>query len=390
MRLPITGAGLVTALGFGASGTCAGLCTGVSLPREIVRSIPDDEALDAPEVSAAGYPVHDFAEGFFQTGAWVRLASGAVEDLIHRAELPAPPGDLWSSTVLAGVIPLVTAERFLWTLDNAPEAPQEAFLEPLAELTPGLSTSGAFWSAAGHVSLAAALLQVERALGARSADRFLLVGADSFVDDWSLAFLTGAQRLKNPDHPTGMMPGEAGAALLVESETATRLRRAEILGFVEAVAVAGPIPRPAPAPEKNAGSKEEEEEEEEEETGDDEGGWLPPAAPALGRNIALAIRQVLPRSGGPWRGDLYLDLNGEYWRAEAWGHATVHLAGEIDPARTLIVAESLGETGAASAPIALTWALWNFGRDRTQSALVVSVGEDGAVGAIRLAPPEPG
>ena len=62
---------------------------------------------------------------------------------------------------------------------------------------------------------------------------------------------------------------------------------------------------------------------------------------------------------------------------------------DLDACRIFLPADSLGETGAASAPIAVAFALWNFDRDRTDRAIVVSVADDGATGAIRLSAPHP-
>jgi 3-oxoacyl-[acyl-carrier-protein] synthase-1 len=101
------------------------------------------------------------------------------------------------------------------------------------------------------------------------------------------------------------------------------------------------------------------------------------------------VRQVLPPGDARFAGDLYLDLNGEEWRAHGWGHAQVHLVREIDfdRCRTWLPAVSIGEIGAAAAPVALSLALWNFDRDGSRDALVVSTADDGKVAAIRLSAP---
>src|SRR4051812_26241663 len=83
LSLPITGVGLVTAVGYGMVGTCAALRAGVSLPREIEMEVGEDGG-DAATLGT-GFPVWPYADGFFQTGAWVRLGAGALEDVAHRA-----------------------------------------------------------------------------------------------------------------------------------------------------------------------------------------------------------------------------------------------------------------------------------------------------------------
>jgi 3-oxoacyl-[acyl-carrier-protein] synthase-1 len=169
--------------------------------------------------------------------------------------------------------------------------------------------------------------------------------------------------------------------LLVEADFAARNRQAQPVGYLEAVAI-GQLPPPPAKPGNARGTNHEE---------PAEPPPVPPVAP-LGRAIAETIRRVLPAAEGDrkYSGDLYLDLNGEDWRARAWGHAQVHLtrAIEFDRCRTFVPAESIGDTGAASAAIAVGLALWNFHKDSSESALVISVSDNGAVGVIRLGAPK--
>ncbi|HVE84382.1 MAG TPA: hypothetical protein VND93_16115 [Myxococcales bacterium] len=361
LPLPITGVGLVTSVGYGVVGSCAALRAGVSLPRELEMEVGEDGG-DAAAL-ATGFPVWPYTDGFFQTGAWVRLGVGALQDLSHRAgggDGRSP--DLWPVTSLVGALPAINSERFHWTLEELPDAPLSFFLEPLARQgAPGaLDSSG--WDARGHVSLAAGILRADRGLASRQAERFAIVAADSYLDPFTLRALHQARRLKAPDRATGLMPGEAGAAVLVESDRSARRRNAEILGQVDAVAM-GTAPR-----EKRGSAR--------------------PAAPLLGRALAKAASDVLRPAGQGTRfqGDIFLDLNGEDWKANAWGHAQVLLSRlvDLDRCRTFVPAESLGETGAASAPIGVALALYNFMVDGAERALVLSMADDGAVSAIRL------
>jgi 3-oxoacyl-[acyl-carrier-protein] synthase-1 len=120
-----------------------------------------------------------------------------------------------------------------------------------------------------------------------------------------------------------------------------------------------------------------------------------PAPAPLGRALAETARKILAPPGPPsksgdlaakFQGDLYVDLNGEEWKANAWGHAIPRLARHIDfeRSRVFVPAESLGETGAASAPVAMAWALYQMTEDGTESALVLSLSDRGEAAAIRL------
>lgn len=367
-RLPVTGVGLVTALGDGATGSCAALRAGLSAVGEAPAAEVDDGEGGSVPVTAC--PT-SYADGFFQTGAWVRLAGGALEDLLARSPGLVPPGE---RSALAAAAPLLDEARLAWAADELPGPLEQHYAAPLRERH-GIEAAPElrFVSAAGHCGLAELLLACEHLPG-RGADRVFLAAADSYLDSFALDWLARARRLKSASRPTGLVPGEAGGAVLVETEAAARRRRAAILGYVDAVALA------AAPPPASAGAEPEADED------------LPPPkpeAPKLGRALAQAVRQVLPPGDARFAGDLYLDLNGEEWRAHGWGHAQVHLVRQIDfdRCRTWLPALSIGEVGAAAAPVALALALWNFDRDGTRDALVVSAADDGRVAAIRLSAP---
>jgi hypothetical protein len=59
---------------------------------------------------------------------------------------------------------------------------------------------------------------------------------------------------------------------------------------------------------------------------------------------------------------------------------------DFDRCRTVLPAESLGETGAASGFVAIALALFGFHEDGDEEAkaIVVSISDDGMVSAIRL------
>jgi 3-oxoacyl-[acyl-carrier-protein] synthase-1 len=368
MALSITGVGMVTSLGFGVSGSCGGIRAGLSMPRLLQAEASDGEGQVSQVV---GFPVPQIANGLVQAGAWVQLAKSAVEDLRHSAELPGDDDlGFWQRAKILGALPHLDPDRFGWGLQDLPEGPQNSFLHPLLGLAFPRDTNAGQWMALGHASTAALFMGARNELATRGTDRCLIVAADSYVDPLTLDWLARAARLKSGESPSGLMPGEAGGALLLETDEAARRRKAAVLGTLEAMALDSVAP-PPPDPED-----------------EDAPPPMPPAAP-LGRAIAEAISKVLP--GVPFTGDLYLDLNGEDWRAAAWGHAQVHLSKRIDwsSCRTFAPAESLGETGAASGALAVGLALFNFDADDTQDALVVSVAENGTVSALRLRAPRP-
>jgi len=363
VRLSVTGLGLVTSVGYGVVGTCAALRAGVSRPRPL-PAFPVEEA-PGEVTPVTGFPVAPFAEGFFQMGAWVRLASGAFDDLREGAGLP-PAADVafWHRTGLLALAPLIDEERFGWSLEHLPDALKTFYLQPLLSLLEvPVREENARALALGHCALAEALQQAEALLASRTVDRVLVLAADSYVDTESLAWLARRRRLKSPQRQVGLMPGEAGAALLLERPAAARGRSASSAVHVEAVAL-GPFPEP--------------------------GATLA----QLGRALAETLQRVLPTSTAsePFQGDLFVDLNGEEWRAHVWGHVQVVLASHVGfpRCRLLHSADSLGETGAACAPVSLAAAAWAFlrGQASGERALVCSLSDAGQTAAVLLAGPE--
>ncbi|WP_146210151.1 hypothetical protein [Vitiosangium sp. GDMCC 1.1324] len=356
MKLAVTGLGLVTSIGHGVVGSCAALHAGLSRPGPLGGFVVDDGSGEA--VPITGYPVASFAEGFFQTGAWVRLASGAFEDLLHAAQPPTRP-DFWHRTGLLALTPLVDPDRFGWSLEDLPDALETSYVQPLLSLLEvPIRKENARALALGHCALAGALLQAREMLESRRVDRVLVLAADSYVDPMSLTWLAHHRRLKSPRWPVGLMPGEAGGALLVEAPAAARTREASAIVHVESAVVDGPA----------------------------EPGSIPAR---LGRVLADAVKRVLPaHTPHPFRGDLFLDLNGEEWKAQVWGHAQVLLAGQLDllRCRTVLPADSLGETGAAGAPVALAASAWAFLREHAsgEHALVCALSDNGQVSAVLL------
>ncbi len=356
--LSLTGVGMVTAVGYGAVGSLAALRAGLSRPwAHPTFRMPDGEG---GETAVVGHPVRGFAEGFAGPGAWVRLALGAFADLVHGAELPpATDAGFWSRTGLVLLGPAADPERFSGLLDEAPDAWERLYARPVVEAlripwAPGTVRVLGL----GHCALAEALQRAGEEVAGRRVDRVVVLAADSYLDEESLTWLCGRGRLKGALGPMGTQPGEAGVAVLVEAGSVARARDAARGGRVLAVALS------EPRAEGPGGSGE------------------------AGLALAGVVRRVLPEAR-PFVGDVLLDLNGEAWRAQVWGHAQPHLTRahlDFERCRIAVPAECLGETGAASAPLALGMAVGAFvwGDNPEGQALLLSLSELGRVAAIRL------
>lgn len=174
----------------------------------------------------------------------------------------------------------------------------------------------------GHAAAAAALQRAEELITTRTCRRVLVAAADSLLDQASLAWLAADDRLRGPETPDGVQPGEAAAWwLLGDAEP-----RAQAILSARRIAAAGRAPQ------------------------DDAERLLAAAGEATGVD--------------------WTDANGEMWRARAYGRLGRHPC--IEPAACW------GELGACSALAAATLAL------RQRPAVVWSLADDGAAGVIRI------
>lgn len=359
MALALTGVGMVTALGYGAVGSCAAIRAGLSRPRELDGfTVADGEG---GSHTVVGHPIEGYAEGFFRAGAWLRLAAGGLEDLSHRAGLPSSrEAGFWKRTGLIALTPLVEQERMGWSLEEQPNALRESFALPLVQrLRWPIASEHVRVLGLGHCGLALGLQQARALIAERHLDRIVLVGADSYLDPGSLAWLYEDDRLKGPQRPAGLMPGQAGTSVLVESQAAARARGAVPRLQLKAVAVSEVEASPRPAPV------------------------------SIGRSLARTIMEALDEAGQhePFQGHLVLDLNGEEWRALSWGHAQVHLASRVsfDQCRNHVPAESLGDVGAASGPLGVGVAAYALLRpSEGEHALICAISDRGQIGVILL------
>lgn len=179
--------------------------------------------------------------------------------------------------------------------------------------------------ALGHAAPAAALLRADELIASRACRRVLITAVDSLLDPLSLAWLVSTDRLRGPETPDGVAPGEAAACWLVGP--------AEPSALAQIVA-----------------------------------GYQPPGP----RSAVADAERWLSAAGNAVRAQDWVDLTGEPWRARAWGQLAHRLGrtGERSPA------DGWGDLGSASMLAA--------GCVAARPALLWSLAEDGAAGVIQL------
>jgi 3-oxoacyl-[acyl-carrier-protein] synthase-1 len=287
-------------------------------------------------------------------------ARGAIRDLLSASGLPgAGDGRFWQKTGLITVTPRPSGARFQDEEGEEEEALQQAFLAPLyAALALPLSQQHLGVVGQGHAATATAIQRAMELLARGRVERVLIVAADSYLDPLTLEWLAGSGRLKTEAVPTGLSPGEAGACLLLESQPSAERRGAAVPMLVTGIAT---------SQERNS---------------------FLSGEPNTGVALAACIRDALDQAsvGEVFRGDVYLDLNGESWRAMEWGSALVRLAGRVAEPRLHLPCVSVGDVGAASGALGVCLAVHELSRGhaRTNHALVVSSSDSGETGCLSL------
>ncbi|NTX64821.1 hypothetical protein HUA74_29630 [Myxococcus sp. CA051A] len=357
MVLSITGLGMVTSVGLDVVQACASLRAGLTRPRQLVYfPVLDEESQE--RVPVMGHPIQGFTDGFGPVGRWIRLARGGVDDLLSLGQVPGrEDSDFWRRTGLIWVGPVLDESRFMEARQLRPDVLTSTFCLQLKKALELPLVSDCHAIHQGHAGMAAALQYASRQLSRSAVERFLIVAMDSYLDMLSLEWLQSHRRLKSPDVPVGLMPGEAAACILVESPLSARRRGITPQASVSAVSV-----------------------------GQEHDPFVT-QRPRVGQVLADTIVDVLTKAPGPtgaFQGDIISDLNGEVWRASEWGHARVRLGDRLDESHRLVISgTSLGDTGAASGAVALCVAVRSFLRKYASSSrsLVVSSSEHGWVGA---------
>jgi 3-oxoacyl-[acyl-carrier-protein] synthase-1 len=355
----ITATGAVTSVGYTASASCAAIRADVSRPHPIEVPFVDAETQEL--VPLTGHPVAGYTDGFQLLGRWLRLARGAMADLLAQPGVP-PVEDaaFWGRTALVAVTPRPDDDVFLTEPGGALAAIQADFVGRLSTvLRIPFAPSGVELVARGH---AGAILAAEAwfaRLGTK-VDRVLVLAVDSLLDPLLLQKLAADRRLKSDDEPNGLMPGEAAAAFLVETPPSVRRRgvraQAAILGAASGVEAAGDGGEPA----------------------------------CSGRALASSLTRLLDglQPTRPFSGDLVLDLTGESWRARDWGSALVRMGRGLGDHRLHLPATSIGDTGAASGALGICFGVHLLRRGVARGDVVVlSRSDAGEVACLALGHP---
>lgn len=308
-----------------------------------------------------GRPIRGFTEGFFVQGLWIRLGVACLKGMVeHLGLTELSDREFWSATGLLAVTPPITDARFECDVTYTTQHLKSAYLSRLIEVVPfPISYENTDVVCIGHAGTIVAISRAGMMITKMGMERVIILAVDSYLDPLTLDWLVELGRLKDAENPVGLIPGEAGACIMVESLASSRRRRAVAHALVE---------EPALGSEENhyfSGEK------------------------SQGVALADVMSRALLQSAvsAPFRGDVISDLNGEEWRAYEMACARVRLAGQLDgEANLTFPASSLGEIGSASGAVAICVAARSLERGYAyqETVLVTSSGDNGQVGAVCL------
>jgi len=357
MRLAITGLGLLSSVGHDVATACASIRAGIQRPQEVpYYSLLDFEEQDSRPL--VGRPVTGYSEGFVGAGLWLRLAIGAVEDLMSGNCLPVDPdASFWADTGLCVVTPDLSGTRFELDDAFALSHAQSRLVAPLLDAVAwGIPAGNSQVISVGHTGAIEGIAFAETMLATGRLERVIVLCADSYLDPLSLDWLDAADRLKAEDNPFGIIPGEAAACMVLESVAAARARGVEAMAYINGYRLTAAQGHPLSG------------------------------EPMTGGALAAAISDTLSgMKTQEFSGLAVADLNGEAWRAQEWGTARSRLGAQLsDGVRWVFPCDSLGETGAASGAVAVCVAVNAFRRGATESdsVLISSMSESGAAACV--------
>ncbi|NPC86194.1 hypothetical protein HPC49_49410, partial [Pyxidicoccus fallax] len=234
MRLAMTGLGLMSAIGYGAAPACAALRAGVSRPAPVEWQGVDEDTPEAYRVT--GHPLRLLA-GLPLPSRLVRLGGWALEEAAGASGMKSSAPEAWGGTVLLPCLSPVRVEDEgvfdTWLAERLRDGLMARVLSGLP-----VRWHAPLWR--GHAAALAGVKEAARLLESGEAERVVVLGVDSLVTPESLAWLSARRWLKTPDRPVGLMPGEAAAAVVLETERGAQRRQASVQGYVEAVEVGTP------------------------------------------------------------------------------------------------------------------------------------------------------
>ncbi len=208
--LVITGLGMVSSLGRDVVSSCAALRCNMDRVSPVDGEMVWDPRSEE-DYPLSGHQVSGLTEGYQGIGRWIRLGRKALLDLLDYADLAADDA-AWRRAGFVLCTAEVDEERFMLDRSDV-EAAAHRLLKAVG-LT--VEPANVLTVSDGHRAAIAGLAEARKQIQARRWDRAVVLAVNSLLDESSLRWLREADRLKTPEYPVGLVPGEAASCVLVE------------------------------------------------------------------------------------------------------------------------------------------------------------------------------
>jgi 3-oxoacyl-[acyl-carrier-protein] synthase I len=338
----VTGVGMVTPIGHDSISAPAAVRAGISRFREI----PDFATPSGARVM--GSTVYGVTDGRSGSDRLLAMAAPALREALFLAEEYYENLNPQTSRLLVCLGP---SDRPRY--EDFEREDVEALLEA-AQI--GLPHSQIEIIREGQAGGIVALAKATALLAASKVESCIVLAADSLVEFPVLQWLDETGRLKTDDRPDGFIPGEAGAAIVLEHLSHALRRGAPILAEV-----VGPAVTKEEAP-------------------------IHSGRPLFGKGLTESIHVTLSSAEADLDG-IICDLNGEYYRMKEWGLVTTRIFNGSDQIPELWhPAENMGDIGAASAIVfvAIAISAVSKGYFKGGNLLVWCSSDSGARGSIKV------
>ncbi len=339
--LSVVGCGMVTAIGFNAPATLAALRSGVSGVRRTAWIDPDSgEALRAAKVA-----LPQWWEG---VGKLAELVAPAIDECLRAAKLEPP-----------AAIPLLIGTAGPARPGRLPDIEESLLGEVYARLGIARHPASRLFPA-DQTGCVHALVEAHHLISSGRAKCVIVAGVDSLLHQPTLSDYAQRLRLLTDGNSNGFLPGEAGTAVLIQSDGTAADDALRITSIGVGV----------------------------------EPATIDSTEPFAARGLTQAVSQALSGAGLSMReiGFRMTDLSGEHYKFKEAAFVATRLdSGPRDEILELWhPIEFLGEIGAAILPCLLAWTAHAFREGyAVGSAALCHVGSDSGERAALVLQPAP-
>ncbi len=349
--LAISGMGIVSPIGHDAKTTCASLRCGINRFGPLDFSYMDETDLEM--VALTGSRISGITNGYSGIALLTILSTKALDSLIQEEQLDLKDNQFWEKTKIS----------ISHTAQRVPESDlsdndiEEELISKLFKyynkVIPYRNFSINF---NGNTASFHSITEIFDSLSAGDFDRGVVVAVDSLVEGDVLEYYLTSQRVLMPDNSNGMIPGEAGAAIMLESSQSLKRQGKSPLSY---------ITRPVISQEENSFLSSD--------------GVI---APVLAQTFIRSAQLVEKIDS------LYIDLNGELSKVKYYGAAIPSVVKALKhyPEAVIVPAESLGDIGAVTPLVSICSAIQSYRRNYAHGdkSLILAIADSGECGSLLI------